>query len=113
MTTKERVIKRLNKGFGFNITFDAHWRTHERSFRDCGGMSWYFSDLRLGHLQNCGQAEPASEHEMENAIKEIFWNEEIQQYVGDYIELFALLGAMKGIEQNGAYECRAVYWFDN
>ena len=51
--------------------------------------------------------------EMENAIKEIFWNEEIQQYVGDYIEWFALLGAMKGIEQNGAYECRAVYWFDN
>ena len=24
MTTKERVIKRLNKGFGFNIPFDAH-----------------------------------------------------------------------------------------
>ena len=45
--------------------------------------------------------------EMEDAIKEIFWNEEIQQYV------FAFLGAMKGIEQNGAYECRAVYWFDN
>ena len=52
-------------------------------------------------------------HEMENAIKEIFWNEEIQQYVGDYIEWVAILGAMKGIEQNGAYECRAVYWLDN
>ena len=51
--------------------------------------------------------------EMEDAIKEIFWKEEIQQYVGDYIEWLALLGAMKGIEQNGAYECRAVYWFDN
>lgn len=51
--------------------------------------------------------------EMEDAIKEIFWNEEMQQYVGDYIEWLALLGAMKGIEQNGAYECRAVYWFDN
>ena len=60
-TTKERVIKRLNKGFCFNIPFDAHWRTHERAFRDCGGMSWYFSDTRIGHLQNCGCAEPASE----------------------------------------------------
>lgn len=60
-TTKERVIKRLNKGFGFDIPLDAHWHTHERAFRDCGGMSWYFSDLRLGHLQNCGCAEPASE----------------------------------------------------
>ena len=47
------------------------------------------------------------DQEMEDAIKEIFWNEEMQQYV------FAFLGAMKGIEQNGAYECRAVYWFDN
>ena len=50
---------------------------------------------------------------MEDAIKEIFWKEEMQQYVGDYIEWVALLGPMKGIEQNGAYECRAVYWFDN
>lgn len=60
-TVKERIIKRLNKGFGFDIPLDAHWHTHERAFRDCGGMSWYFSDLRLGHLENCGAADTASE----------------------------------------------------
>lgn len=51
--------------------------------------------------------------EMEEAIKDIFWNEEKQVWTGSYIEWFALLGAMKGIEQNGVYECRAVFWFDN
>lgn len=61
MTPKERIIKRLNKGFGFNIPLDAKWCTHERAFRDCGGFSWYFSDLRLSHLQNCGSSEPVSE----------------------------------------------------
>ena len=61
MDVKERIIKRLNKGFGFDIPQDANWNTHERAFRDCGGMSWYFSDTRIGYLQNCGCAEPASE----------------------------------------------------
>ena len=61
MTVKERVIKRLNKGFGFNIPQDANWHTHECAFRDCGGLSWYFSDSRLSHLQNCGAATAATE----------------------------------------------------
>ena len=60
-TIKERIIKRLNRGFGFDIPLDARWHTHERAFRDCGGMSWYFSDTRLGHLQNCGSSDTASE----------------------------------------------------
>lgn len=54
-----------------------------------------------------------STKEMEECIKEIFWNEEKQEWIGDYIEWFALLGAMKGVEYNGVYECRAVFWFDN
>lgn len=60
-TVKERVIKRLNKGFGFNIPQDARWHTHERGFRANGGLSWYFTDIRLGHLQNCGSMSPATE----------------------------------------------------
>lgn len=60
-TTKERVIKRLNKGFGFDIPLDAKWHTHERAFRDCGGMSWYFTDIRLSHIENCGSADSATE----------------------------------------------------
>lgn len=61
MTLKEKLIKRLNKGFGFNIPNDAAWHTHERGFRDCGGRSWYFSDSRLSHLQNCGSAVSVTE----------------------------------------------------
>ena len=60
-TTKDRIIARLNKGFGFNIPNDARWHTHERAFRDAGGMSWYFTDLRLSHRENCGAAVPATE----------------------------------------------------
>ena len=51
--------------------------------------------------------------EMEDCIKEIFWNEKEQKWTGDYIEWFALLGAMKGVESSGSFECRAVFWFDN
>ena len=50
--------------------------------------------------------------EMEESIREIFWDEERQVWTGDYVEWLALLGAMKGIEESGAYECRAVFWFD-
>lgn len=49
MTTKEKIIRRLNKGFGFDIPIDANWKTHERAFRNCGGLSWYISDIRCLH----------------------------------------------------------------
>lgn len=61
MSVKEKIIKRLNEGFGFNIPQDANWHTHERVFRDCGGLSWYFTDIRCSHLENCGSAESATE----------------------------------------------------
>ncbi|MBQ1780113.1 MAG: hypothetical protein II001_01610 [Bacteroidales bacterium] len=51
--------------------------------------------------------------EMKKCIYDLFWNEEHQVWIGDYIEWFALLGAMEGIEKDGNYECRAVFWFDN
>lgn len=50
--------------------------------------------------------------EMEMCINSIFRNED-GTYKGDYIEWLALLGAMKGYEESGEYECRAVFWFDN
>ena len=61
MKVKERIIKRLNEGFGFNIPQDANWLTHERAFKDCGGLSWYFTDTRCSRLENCGSAESATE----------------------------------------------------
>ena len=51
--------------------------------------------------------------EMEQCIREIFYNEEKKQWQDSFVEWFALLGAMKGIETDGLYECRAVFWFDN
>ena len=61
MTIKERIVKRLNKGFGFSIPSDANWHTHEKTFRNCGGMSWYFCDLRIAPQENVGCAVPATE----------------------------------------------------
>ena len=51
--------------------------------------------------------------ELEECINFIFKKEENEVWIGNYIEWFVLLGAMKGYEITGEYECRAVYWFDN
>lgn len=50
--------------------------------------------------------------EMENAIEEILLQEN-GNYSDDAEEWLALLGAMKGYEMSGEYECRAIFWFDN
>lgn len=50
--------------------------------------------------------------EMEDCINKLFKKED-GNYSGDYLEWLALLGAMKGYEASGEYECRAVFWFDN
>lgn len=50
--------------------------------------------------------------EMEYCINQIF-KDENGNYNGDADEWLALLGAMKGYEASGYYECRAVFWFDN
>lgn len=49
--------------------------------------------------------------EMESCINKCF--KRVSDYTGDYVEWLALLGAMKGYEQTGEWECRAVFWFDN
>ena len=60
MTTKEKIIKRLNKGFDFIIPLDANWHTHERAGKSCGCLSWYFSDIRCMY-DNYGAAVSATE----------------------------------------------------
>jgi len=66
MTVKERIIKRLNEGFGgrYNIPNDANWKTnqaHGMWQRSQGAHSWYFSDLRLFPHELVGSQAPASE----------------------------------------------------
>lgn len=50
--------------------------------------------------------------EMEHCICTVF-KSETGLFQGDPYEWLALLGAMKGYEATGEYECRAVFWFDN
>lgn len=58
---KERIIKRLNKGFDLNIPLDAKWIHHDgRAFRSSGALSWYLSDARTQHC-NYGASVAATE----------------------------------------------------
>lgn len=52
--------------------------------------------------------------EMEDCINQVFKDENGNwKSTGEPYEWLALLGAMKGYEATGEYECRAVFWFDN
>ena len=52
--------------------------------------------------------------EMEEAFNSVFMSSDGSiNLETDYVEWMALLGAMKGYEASGEYECRAVFWFDN
>lgn len=50
--------------------------------------------------------------ELDNAIKEIFKDEK-RDYYGDRADWEGLLGMMRGYEENGVWETRCVFWFDN
>lgn len=51
---------------------------------------------------------------MEDCINQVFKDENGNwKSTGEPYEWLALLGAMKGYEATGEYECRAVFWFDN
>ena len=77
MRVKERVIKRLNKGFCLNIPLDVKWKHHESAFRSSGGLSWYLSDIRCMHT-DYGAAVSATEAltwkrwVIDTELKEIF-----------------------------------------
>ena len=52
--------------------------------------------------------------EMEDCISKVFKDEKGNfSPTAEPYEWLALLGAMKGYESTGEYECRAVFWFDN
>ena len=63
MTVKEKIINRLNKGFGFNIPLDATWKTHDARgyYRSAGAQSWYFTDSRIPLQNLVGSADSATE----------------------------------------------------
>lgn len=53
-----------------------------------------------------------SADELDHAIKEIF-KDENRDYYGDRADWEGLLGMMRGYEENGVWETRCVFWFDN
>ena len=63
MTVREKIIKRLNKGFGFEIPIDAKWKTHDARcyYRSAGAQSWYFADSRVALQELVGSSYPATE----------------------------------------------------
>lgn len=64
MTVRERIIKRLNKGFGLDIPMDAAWKTHDANSgwaQANGAHSWYFVDVRIPLQYHVGSQNPASE----------------------------------------------------
>lgn len=80
------------------------------------GFSYFY---KVGGVRYCSDPDAhtpswCTTQEMEDCINRVFkdksgeWKPTAQPY-----EWLALLGAMKGYESTGEYECRAVFWFDN
>lgn len=76
--------------------------------KNCEGNVW----KRLVRDPDAHSPNWCTTEEMERCINQIFKNED-GTYENEVEEWLALLGAMKGYEMNGYYECRAVFWFDN
>jgi hypothetical protein len=51
--------------------------------------------------------------ELLECIDDVFKDKTTGKYTGDYYEWVALAAYMKALEDNGNFEVRAVYWFDN
>ena len=63
MTLKEKLIKRLNKGFGYNIPLEAKWKTNQAhgNYVGMGAHSWYFCDTSLPFHYNVGSCSNVKE----------------------------------------------------
>ena len=64
MTTKERIIKRLNKGFGFEIPLDAPYHHHGGRGLFVGCWSWAITE---------GLDDIGSMHSMSECLKWKKW----------------------------------------
>lgn len=78
------------------------------------GLSKYFEVKGIKYVTNPDYHSPnwCTTQEMEDCINKVFKSKN-ENWEGEPYEWLALLGAMKGYEATGEYECRAVFWFDN
>lgn len=112
------AAKETLKCYGFVVDTKAEyeWEVSEEDAERWvkQGLSHYYE---IGGWKYCSDPDAHSENwcttqEMEDCVNRVFINNDGTFECG-YIEWLALLGAMKGYEQSGDYECRAVFWFDN
>lgn len=63
MKLKEKVIKRLYNGFGYDIPLDAKWKTNQAHGNSVGtgAFSWYFCDLNIPLNHNVGSCSSVKE----------------------------------------------------
>lgn len=76
MTPREKIITRLNKGFGYDIPIDTTWICRKRKYKAVGGFSW-----SLNCVEGLGCAETATE-----ALKWPIWV--IDPISGEIFEYF-------------------------
>ena len=87
MTTKEKIINRLNKGFGFSIPLDAPCTHHQKE--RYGGGTWSWSVKK-------GSVDVGSQYSMTECLK---WNRWI--YDQDMHEIFEYVPSdAKRLEKN-------------
>ena len=75
-------------------------------------MPKYWRDYKYINNPDYHSPNWCSLQELEEAVKEIFYEKEIDDYVAYAGEWLALVYYMKGLEVAG-YETRCVFWFDN
>jgi len=95
---ESRANEYIKKGYSKEITV----QNVPRSWKD-----WKFVTDSDYHSPNW-----CTLKELEDAVKEIFYEEEVGDYVEFSEEWLALIGYMKGLEMAG-FETRCVFWFDN
>lgn len=95
---ESRAEELIKKGYSKEITV----QNVPRNWKD-----WRFVTDLTYHSPNW-----CTLKELEDAVKEIFYEEEIGEYVEYAEEWLALVGYMKGLETAG-FETRCVFWFDN
>ena len=94
MSLKEKLIKRLKTGFGYDIPLDAKWKTNQAhgNYVGMGAHSWYFCDLNLPFSHNVGSSSSVKE-----CLKWDRWvidpkHLEINEYIESYIGIYQALG---------------------
>ena len=103
-------------GYGYSLTAVPESRADEWVKEGCSKEimppNVHWPDRRFITSPSYNSPNWCTSQELEEAIKEIFYEEAVGDYVQYASEWLGLLYYMKGLEAAG-YETRCVFWFDN